>query len=198
LGRFPLFIGLGAAIFLIQIVLVGFTVPAMFSAGFIIALFYFLLVGFNFTTVSAYQKSSQSLASVLLPKVRHQAETSCDFSHEAINELSVKVQSMRTLSSRIKQIDDTPSDEVKQYREQMEQVYKEVLVLLQFGDRLHQQQSGIVEGVQIIEAAIERLDSCGWDEDEIREALDLIEQKTRVENDKSPHDEGSVTFFRDG
>lgn len=195
MGRFPLFIGLGAAIFLIQVVLVGFTVPAMFSAGFITALFYFLLVGFNFTTNSAYQKSTQSLASVLLPKVRQQAETSCDFSHQAINELSTKVQSMRTLSSRIKQIDDAPSDEVKQYREQMEQVYKEVLVLLQFGDRLHQQQSGIVEGVQIIEAAIERLDSCGWDEDEIREALDVIEQKTRVESNKSPHDEGSVTFF---
>ncbi|TFH93524.1 hypothetical protein [Vibrio ouci] len=173
----------------------GFTIPAMFSAGFITALFYFLLVGFNFTTISAYQKSTQSLASVLLPKVRQQAETSCDFSHQAINELSTKVQSMRTLSSRIKQIDDAPSDEVKQYREQMEQVYKEVLVLLQFGDRLHQQQSGIVEGVQIIEAAIERLDSCGWDEDEIREALDVIEQKTRVESNKSPHDEGSVTFF---
>ncbi|WP_394125747.1 hypothetical protein [Vibrio hepatarius] len=195
MGRFPLFIGLGAAIFLIQVVLVGFTVPAMFSAGFITALFYFLLVGFNFTTNSAYQKSTQSLASVLLPKVRQQAETSCDFSHQAINELSTKVQSMRTLSSRIKQIDDAPSDEVKQYREQMEQVYKEVLVLLQFGDRLHQQQSGIVEGVQIIEAAIERLDSCGWDEDEIREALDVIEQKTRVESNKSPHDEGSLTFF---
>ena len=31
-----------------------------------------------------------------------------------------------------------------------------------------------------------------------QEALELIEQKTRVENNKSPHDEGSVTFFREG
>ncbi|MFM2590326.1 hypothetical protein [Vibrio sp. TBV020] len=167
----------------------------MLSAGFITFLFFFLIAGVNSSHNNSYQKTTQSLAAVLLPKLREQAETSSDFSHQAINELSTKVQSMRAIAGQIKQSDVAPNDEIKQYRDQMEQIYKEMLVLLQFGDRLRQQQQGIIEGVRIIEAAISRLDSCGWDENEIAEALDLIEQKTRVEKNKSPQDEGSVTFF---
>ncbi|RTZ16574.1 hypothetical protein EJ063_07180 [Vibrio aquaticus] len=188
-------IGLGATIFLIQALLVGVTAPAMLSAALITTLTFIVFLKTRKSTSHLYQQSLQSLALRLLPKLRQQVVTSSEFSYQAVIQLSTKVESMRNIASHIKQVDADPCNEIQQYRDQMEQLYKDILVVLQFGDRLHQQQEGLKEGLSMVEEALNDIEQLGWDEVTLLEELELIEQTTKVEPGRSPEDEGSVTFF---
>lgn len=195
MGRYMYLFGLGVAIFLIQALLVGVTMPAMLSAALITMVTLILFIKAHKSTSHSYQKSLESLALRLLPKLRQQVVTSSEFSYQAVIQLSSKVESMRNIASHIKKVDSEPCAEIQQYRDQMEQIYKEILVVLQFGDRLHQQQEGLKEGISIVAEAVKEVEKFGWDEGALIKELELIEQTTKVEPGTSPEDEGSVTFF---
>lgn len=195
MSKSPIAIGLGAAIFLIQALLVGVSVPAMLAAALICGLFLFLLVSSHYTVPPYTSKAMQSLERVLIPKLSHQVENSSELAVQAINELGTKVENLRQNYHSLEHTADLSKEEREHSLRQVEQTFKEILVLLQFGDRLRQQQQGVIEGLEAFQLALSELEHKGWDEEALLEALERIEQKTRLEGNKSPQDEGSVTFF---
>ncbi|NOH80482.1 hypothetical protein F0231_12100 [Vibrio sp. RE86] len=195
MSKSPIAIGLGAAIFLIQALLVGVSFPTMLAAALICGLFLFLLAISRYTVPPYTSKAIQSLERVLLPKLSHQVENSSELAHQAITELGTKVENLRQNYHSLKHTSDLSDKEREKYLRQVEQTFKEILVLLQFGDRLRQQQQGVIEGLEEFQLALSDLEHKGWDEEALLGALERIEQKTRLEGNKSPQDEGSVTFF---
>lgn len=183
----PLVIGLGAAIFLIQAILVGVSVPTMLAASFIVVLMLLLLVGIKNTQASQSDRATHSIERRILPRLRAQLASSSSFSHKALLQLADKIDLLSSVCQG--------ASANHAAKEQIENLLKDILVILQFGDRLHQQQKGTIESIDLIEQALKEMHKQGWSEQELVESLDQIEQKTRMEQHKSPQDEGKVTYF---
>lgn len=185
-------IGLFIIIFVIQWVVCGFTAVAFISATVISALAYFYV---SLQPQSVASLVNRSLEQQILPQVSTLTELSRAQSHQAMLDISVKVNHLRVLHLRMVGDEELSELELQESAKQIALTFKELLVLLQFGDRLEQQQAGIIESVELIQVALRNIEKQGWDEESILQVIERIEQRTRPENDKSPAQEGSVTFF---
>ncbi|MDC5852882.1 hypothetical protein [Vibrio europaeus] len=183
----PLLIGLGAAIFLIQALLVGINVASMLAASLIVLLLMLLMIGIKHVNALQPEKVLLSLEQNILPLVRRQIGNSASFSQQALHQMTAKVEQLKDATIQ----EDTGSQVTSKHQD----LLNDLLVLLQFGDRLKQQQNGTIDSVEVIETALKEAHKLGWSEQEVLERLNQIEQKTRIENDKSPQDEGKVTYF---
>ncbi|MDN3684510.1 hypothetical protein QW180_16730 [Vibrio sinaloensis] len=53
---------------------------------------------------------------------------------------------------------------------------------MQYGDRLKQQQQGLVESIELLSRALKRAEFHHWDEKQLLSSIEEIEQKTKISN----------------
>jgi hypothetical protein len=173
-------------------VVLGFSVASLLSAAFISVAVYLFV---SRQLIAQPNAIHGSLEQQLLPQVSKLAELSRSQSHQAMLDINDKVNQLRTLHLSMVGEQTLSEPDLQHCANQISSTFKELLILLQFGDRLGQQQAGIIESIELIQSALRHMEQQGWDAEKLHQAIERIEQRTRPENDKSPAQEGSVTFF---
>lgn len=149
----------------------------MLAASLIVLVLMLLMIGFKYFNMLQPEKVLLSLEQNILPLVRRQIGNSASFSQQALCQMTAKIEQLKDATTQ----EDTGSQMPPKHQD----LFNDLLVLLQFGDRLKQQQNDTIEIVEVIETALKQVHKLGWCEQEVVESLNQIEQKTRIENDKS-------------
>ncbi|MFA0568928.1 MAG: hypothetical protein ACPG5L_02235 [Vibrio gallaecicus] len=142
-----------------------------------------------------------SVNNVLLPKLVRQLDYSCQDSSNSVDQLASLFKQLSDQSNKICGLLSSQELTVEQCQratEKVKKIHNKIILLLQFGDRTQQMQSGVLEALHLISSQVEAVlddpskTNTYFDEKNLLEAIDKIESRT------SSHEEvrrDDVTFF---
>ncbi|EGA70283.1 hypothetical protein VISI1226_21975 [Vibrio sinaloensis DSM 21326] len=185
-----------AAVLGIQILLLGFTLPMFVSTGLICGLVWLALQSDERKSLSSLQRVCSSLTDGILPRLSQQIKNSADYSTQNINQLTVGLQKLHSSRNVLDKIPAKAPQDIKTALQDMRVTHNEMLILLQYGDRLKQQQQGLVESIELLSRALKRAEFHHWDEKQLLSSIEEIEQKTKLATNQKATEQGSVTFFQ--
>ncbi|WP_070965167.1 hypothetical protein [Vibrio sonorensis] len=191
-----IFIGIA----IIESVLLGVNLMTLLTSA-LITVFVLALYGYALRESEESSKPPvESLEQQLIPHLSRQLESSYQFSSAAIQHLTEKIIELQHCTdATINEMSqrEPNREKVEQQLKKIRRLQQEIIVLAQFGDRLQQKLAGVMEGMEVIANELRHYDkdNPNWDESKVRDALLLIEQRTKSEDKKEPHQEGSVTYF---
>lgn len=198
-GRTP---QIGISVLIVLLVLFGIGWKSLIAAAMITSMFVWLQKRSDPKAGSEFSRTPlTSLQETVIPELSQQLDISYNDSHQSINQITSLFVS---LSELVKQRNALGSEvhghEIEQLELKMNAAYKELMELLQHGDRNLQRQAGVIEGLALINKQLGLLEQEGADWDEAWVMNELVKIKSRTEHAMSEksaasaQDEG-VTYF---
>ncbi|PMK05136.1 hypothetical protein [Vibrio sp. 10N.261.55.A7] len=193
---------IGIAVLIVLLVLFGIGWKSLFAAAIIVAIFSWQLRSSESESSSDLTYSPlNSLQTTLIPELTQQLDTSYSDSHQSINQITSLFVSLSQLVKQRNSIGLSENGkEVEQLEQKMKAAYKELMELLQHGDRNLQRQAGVIEGLTLINSQLRSFEQEGtaWDEEWLLSELLKIKSRTEhaVSEKSSTNTQGNgITFF---
>lgn len=142
-----------------------------------------------------------SLNNILLPKLVRQLDYSCQDSSNSVDQLASLFKQLSEQSNKICGLlssKELTAEQCQRATEKVKKIHNQIILLLQFGDRTQQMQSGVLEALHLISNQVEAVlndpnkTTTYFDEDRLLEAINKIESRTNNQEDKNSDD---VTYF---
>ncbi|MBW3694736.1 hypothetical protein EK599_03460 [Vibrio sp. T187] len=142
-----------------------------------------------------------SLHNVLLPRLIVQLDYACQDSANSVDQLSHLFRQLSEHSTRISgqlASKELTSEQSQRLADKMQATHSQIIMLLQFGDRTQQMQSGVFEAMNLISHQVDAVlndpakAEVYFDEAKLVEAIDNIESRTAVDEGSNKEE---VTFF---
>lgn len=142
-----------------------------------------------------------SLHHVLVPRLIRQLDYASQDSAESVDQLSILFRQLSEQSVKIcgqLSSKELTADQCHRMADKVKDTHSQIILLLQFGDRTHQMQTGVFEAMNLISHQIEAVlndpskAQTYFDEHKLLDAIENIESRT---NKREGSPDNDVTFF---